>query len=83
MNRAMRTTPGTVPSGLVISLTTSPASSGVATPITAENTVMTRNRLISIRYGVANDATRRSVPGASLWSSLPSWCAAERICHIA
>ena len=51
---------------LEISLTTCPASSGVATAMTAENTVTVRNRISSFRYGRANVRIRLAMPGWSL-----------------
>jgi hypothetical protein len=47
-----------------IVFTTEPASSGVATPMTAETTVNTRNTSTRRRYRLANRQIRDSVPGA-------------------
>jgi len=47
-----------------IVFTTAPASSGVATPMTAETTVNTRNTSTRRRYRLANRQIRDSVPGA-------------------
>src|SRR6478752_7620858 len=70
---ASRTTTATEPLAL-ISLITSPASSGVATPITDDTTVNSRKTPSSLRYGVANDTTLRSVPAASfLFFTELSW----------
>ena len=46
----------------VIALTTSPASTGVATPITALRMTVIRKTRMSQRYGRANARTRRAVP---------------------
>ena len=62
---ASRSTAATVPLPPLITLITSPASSGVATPITEEMIVNTRKTASSLRYGLANDTTRRNVPGVS------------------
>jgi hypothetical protein len=50
---------------LPILLITSPASTGVATPITAPNTTVTRKTVMSSRYGRANSTIRRAVPRLS------------------
>ena len=58
----------------LISLMTSPASSGVTTPITDEMIVSSRKTASSFRYGSAKDTTLRSVPGVSfLLSTEVSW----------
>ncbi len=80
---AIQTTADTVPPS-EISLTTPPASSGVATPMTADTTVSNRNTMISRRNGRAKPSTRWKVPGAKVWSfNFSPWWAAPRIAHIA
>jgi hypothetical protein len=50
MTRASRiTTPPASGLGLVIAVTTSPARTGVATPMTAESTTVSRNTAIAAR----------------------------------
>ena len=56
----------------VMALTTWPASTGVATPMAAASTTVTRKTEMSRRYGRANATIRRVVPRVS-------WCSVIRV----
>ena len=61
-----------------MSLTTRPASTGVATPISASATTTTRKTIRSARYGRAKRSTRRQVPARHLAAPAPRVAARHR-----